>query len=46
MKPKAHVEEEEMSKDKWRRSKLPGDIAENNPILDKPKSRKDKTARP
>ena len=36
--PKAHVEEEEMSKDKQRKSKLSRDIAEDNPILDQPRS--------
>ena len=33
IKPKAHTEEEEMSEDEQRRFKLPGDIAENNPVL-------------
>ena len=32
-KPKAHAEEEETLDDKQRESKLPRDIAENNPIL-------------
>ena len=45
VKPKAHAEEEEMSEDEQRRSKLPGDIAEDNPVLDKPRSRKEKAAR-
>ena len=36
--PKAHAEEEEMPKDEQRESKLPGDIAEDNPILDQPRS--------
>ena len=45
IKPKAHAEEEEMSNDEQRRSKLPGDIVEDNPILDKPRSRKEKAAR-
>ena len=36
--PKAHVEEEEMSKDKQRKSKLSRDIAEDNPVLDQPRS--------
>ena len=45
IKPKAHVEEEEMSEDERRRSKLPADVAENNPVLDKPRSRKEKVAR-
>ena len=34
-----------MSKDKQRRSKLSGDVAEDNPVLGKPRSRKDKVAR-
>ena len=45
-KPTAHAEEEEMSDDEQRRSKLPGDVAKDNPVLDKPKSRKEKAARP
>ena len=40
IKPKAHAEEEEMSKDKQRKSRLPGYTAEDNPVLDRPKSRK------
>lgn len=31
--PKAHVEEEETPEDEQRKSKLPRDIAEDNPIL-------------
>ena len=46
IKPKVHAEEEEMSEDEQRRSKLPGDVAEDNPVLSKPRSRKDKAARP
>ena len=38
IKPKGHVEEEEMSEDEQRRSKLPRDIAEDNPVLEQPKS--------
>ena len=45
IKPKAHAEEEEMSEDEQRRSRMPGDIAEDNPILGKPRSRKEKAAR-
>ena len=45
IKPKAHVEEEEMSEDERRRSKLPGDVAEDNLVLGKPRSRKEKEAR-
>ena len=42
IKPKAHAEEEEM--DERRRSKLPGGIVEDNPILSNPRSRKEKAA--
>ena len=45
VKPKAHAEEEEMSEDERKRSKLPGDVAKDNPILGKPRSRKEKAAR-
>ena len=45
IKPKVHAEEEEMSEDERRRSKLPGDVAEDNPILGEPRSRKEKAAR-
>ena len=45
IKPKAHVEEEEMSEDERRRSKLPGDVVEDNPVLGKPRSQKEKAAR-
>ena len=34
-----------MSEDERRRSKLPGDIAEDNPVLGKPRSRKETVAR-
>ena len=44
VKPKAYAEEEEMSEDERRRSKLPANVAENNPVLDKPRSRKEKAA--
>ena len=37
-KPKAHTEEEEMFEDERRKSKLPRNIAEDNPVLDQPKS--------
>ena len=33
IKPKAHAEEEEMSEDEQRRSKLLGSVAEDNPVL-------------
>ena len=45
IKPKAHVEEEEMSEDEQRMSKLLGDVAEDNLVLGKPRSRKEKAAR-
>ena len=45
IKPKAHVEEEEMFEDERRMSKLPGDVAEDNLVLGKPRSRKEKAAR-
>ena len=32
--PKAHTEEEETPEDEQRESKLPRDIAEDNPVLD------------
>ena len=44
IKPKAHAEEEEMPEDERRRSKLLGDIAEDNPILGKLRSWKEKAA--
>ena len=44
IKPKAHAENEEMSGDERRRSKLPGDVAEDNLVLGKPRSRKEKAA--
>ena len=46
IKPKAHAEEKEMSEDKQRKSELPGDVVEDNFVLGKPKSRKEKAARP
>ena len=45
IKPKAHVEEEEMSKDEQRRFKLPGYVTEDNLVLGKPRSLKEKAAR-
>ena len=45
VKPKAHAEEEEMSEDERRRSKLPGGVAKDNPVLSKLRSRKEKAAR-
>ena len=34
-----------MSEDERRRSELPGDVAEDNPVLGKPRSQKEKAAR-
>ena len=42
IKSKAHVEEEEMSEDKQRESRLPGYTTEDDPVLDRPKSQKGK----
>ena len=44
IKPKAYAEKEEMSEDERRRSKLPRDIAKDNPVLGKPRSRKEEAA--
>ena len=44
IKPKAYAKEEEMSKDEQRKSKLPGDVVEDNPVLGKPRSWKEKAA--
>ena len=46
IKPKAHSEEEETSGDEQGRPKLLGDIAEDNPVLDQPRSWKEKAAYP
>ena len=43
--PKAHAEEEEMSEDEQRKSELLGDVAEDNPVLGRPRSRKEKASR-
>ena len=45
MKPMAHAEEEEMSDDEQRKSKLPGYTAKDNLVLGKPRSQKGKTPR-
>ena len=45
IKPKAHAEEEEMSKDEQRESRPPGYTAEADPVLDRPKSQKGKAPR-
>ena len=42
IKPMTHAEEEEMSEDEQKESRLPGYIAEDNPVLGKLKSRKGK----
>ena len=44
IRPKAHAKEEETSEDEQRRSKLSGDVAEDNPVLGNPRSRKEKAA--
>ena len=44
IKPKAHVEEEEMSEDEQRESKLPGYTVKDDPVLSRPKSQKGKNA--
>ena len=44
IKLKAHAEKEEMSEDERRRSKLLGDVVEDNPVLSKPRSWKEEAA--
>ena len=44
IKLKTHAEEKEMFEDEQRRSELPGDVADNNFVLDKQKSQKEKVA--
>ena len=44
IKPKAHTEEEEMSVDEQRKSKLPGYTAEDNSVLGSLRSRKGKVS--
>ena len=46
IKPKAHVEEEEMSEDEQRRSKLLGDVAKDHPVIGKLRSQKEKATHP
>ena len=41
IKPMTHVEEEEMSDDEQRKSRLPGYATEDDPILGEPRSRKE-----
>ena len=40
IKPMTHVEEEEMSDDEQRKSRLSGYVAEDNPVLGESRSRK------
>ena len=44
IKPKAHAEEEEMSEDEQRESRLPGYTTKDDPVLGRPKSQKGKNA--
>ena len=44
IKPKTYAEKEEISKDERGRSKMPGDVAKDNSVLGKPRSRKEKAA--
>ena len=43
IKPKAHAEQEEVSEDEWRESRLPNCTAEGNPLLSRTKSWERKT---
>ena len=45
IKSMAHAEEEEMSEDKQRKSRLPRHIAQDNPVLGEPRLRKGKAPR-
>ena len=45
IKPKAHAEEEKVSEDEQKRSKLPRDVIEDNLVLGKSRSRKEKVTR-
>ena len=45
IKPKTHVEEEDMSENEQRESRLPRYTAEDDPVLGRPKSRKGKAPR-
>ena len=45
IKPKAHTEEEKVPEDEQRESRLLGYIAEDDPILSRPKSQKGKVPR-
>ena len=42
----AYAEKEEMSEEEQRKSRLPGYTAEDNPVLHKPRSRKEKVTHP
>ena len=44
--PMAHAEEEEMSEEEQRESRLPGYTTEDNPVLGRPRSRNEKAADP
>ena len=44
-KPKAHAKEEEVPKDKWRESRLRECTADDDPVLDSPKSQEKKAPR-
>ena len=45
IRPMAHAEEEKMSEDEQRESRLPGYTVEDNPVIGRPKSRKGKALR-
>ena len=45
IKPMAHVEEEEMSEDEQRKSRLPGYVAEDDLVLGRPRSLKGEVPR-
>ena len=45
IKPKVHAKEEEMPEDKQKESRLPGYTVEDDPVLNRPKSRKGKASR-
>ena len=46
IKSKVHAEEEEMFENEQKKSKLLGDVTEDNPVLGEPRSRKEKAAHP
>ena len=46
IRPMAHDEEEEMFEEEQRESRLPGYTAEDNPVLDRLRSQKEKVAHP